>query len=129
MTKEERETLTAILDGVFDHYRETVFSAVDCFKDVMTRTPPIERMKNLKAMILAARKDRNEHIVNALDVVLGWKLDDRTSRIVCNVVRDNLCWARHDIQTMIEEMERVKAAEEAQDTKEQPDQETIREDA
>lgn len=126
MTEEERDTLTVILDGVFDHYRETVFNAVDCFKDSMVNTPPIERMKTLKTMILAARKDRNEHIANALDVVLGWKLDDRTSRIVCNVVRDNLCWASHDIQTMIEEMERVKAAAEAQDTKEQ---ETIREDA
>lgn len=126
MTNDERDTLTAILDGVFDHYRETVFSAVDCFKDTMVHTPPIERMKTLKAMILAARKDRNEHIANALDVVLGWKLDDRTSRIVCNVVRDNLCWASHDIQTMIEEMERVKAAAEAQDTKEQ---DIIREDA
>ena len=126
MTNDERETLTAVLDGVFDHYRETVCNAVDGFKDVMTRTPPLERMKTLKARILAARKDRNEHIANALDVVLGWKLDDRTSRIVCNVVRDNLCWASHDIQTMIEEMERVKAAAEAQDTKEQ---DIIREDA
>ena len=126
MTNDERDTLAAILDGVFDHYRETVFNAVDCFKDSMVNTPPIERMKTLKTMILSARKDRNEHIANALDVVLGWKLDDRTSRIVCNVVRDNLCWASHDIQTMIEEMERVKAAAEAQDTKEQ---DIIREDA
>lgn len=126
MTNDERETLTAILDGVFDHYRETVFNAVDRFKDTTVNTPPIERMKSLKTMILAARKDRNEHIANALDVVLGWKLDDRTSRIVCNVVRDNLCLASHDIQTMIEEMERVKAAAEAQDTKEQ---DIIREDA
>lgn len=126
MTEEERETLTVILNGVFDHYRKIVFDAVDMFHDPLMRVDPIENMKTLKAMVLAARKDRNENIANALDVVLGWKMDDRTSRIVCNIVRDNLCWASHDIQTMIEEMERVKDAAEAQDTKEQ---DIIREDA
>ena len=126
MTEEERETLTVILDGVFDHYRKTVLNAVDMFHDPFMRVDPIENMKTLKATVLAARKERNENIANALDVVLGLKMDDRTSRIVCNIVRDNLCWASHDIQTIIDEIERAEKAKEKED---QYKEETIREDA
>ena len=80
-------------------------------------------MRDAQQLILCARKERDENIANAINVVLGWKMDDRISRICCNLVRGYFGWASHDIQTVIEGIERAEAE------KEKEDQDTIREDA
>lgn len=125
MTEEDRETLAILLDGVLDKYRDTVILALDLIRNPQTPNY-LQNMKNANQLILGARRERDENIGNALNVVLGWEMDDRISRICCNLIRGYFGWTSHDIQTIIDEMERVKAAAEAQDTKEQ---DIIREDA
>ena len=125
MTEEDRETLAILLDGVLDKYRDTVILALDLIRNPQTPNY-LQNMKNANQLILGARRERDENIGNALNVVLGWEMDDRISRICCNLIRGYFGWTSHDIQTIIDEIERAEKAKEKED---QYKEDIIREDA
>lgn len=112
MTEEDRETLHIILDGVFDKYRSALLHAGDPIRHPMSANGRTA-IQDAQTIIRYARKEMNDNIANAVDVVLGWKLDDRTCRSIDNLIRGYYGMTSYDIEAVIEAIERGEARKDA----------------
>ena len=103
MTKEERETMLIFLECIDKNFQQRISEAADMLNSCPAS---IVLSDGVKQVIQNANEERNEHIRNAVRVVLGIELAEIETRLIWCIVRDEHA-SRLDIQKTLDNIDNL----------------------
>ena len=106
MTKEDRETMLIFLECIDQNFQQRISEIADILQHSQAS---VLLSEGVKKIIQNANEERNEHIRNAVRVILGIELAENETRLIWCIERDEHA-SRLDIPKTLDNIDNLERA-------------------